>query len=409
MRHLLLLGTTLSLACNLTPDTNGKDGDDTSTPPGGTTVADVQQGEVAADEAVLLEGVVATTGLSGDGKGFFVQDAGGGPWSGIYIYLYGSFDDLQVAPGDVLDIAGTVTEYYDFTEISVTSTYDISKSGTAEVTADAVSCGESDWEQWEGGLIRIDGVEMTSPVNSYGEVETTCGVKIDNMFFDFDGGSGATCASITGALAFSYEEFKLEPRTEADLVDCTEGEPPETATIASLRQDGFVEGAQVVLEGVVATSGLTEDGKGFFVQDAGGGPHTGLYVYLQSGSFSPEPGMVLDITGEITEYYEMLEIKVTGSDITDTGADQTPVASTLSSTPADWEAYEGALVTLPNLGITATADYGEVETSAGINVDDLFFDHGLAAGTTLDSLTGAITYSYSAYKVCPRTAADIVE
>ena len=54
------------------------------------TCADVQQGSLDGSlvdgDIVTLANVIVVSGVASDGKGFYVQDEGGGEWSGMYIY-----------------------------------------------------------------------------------------------------------------------------------------------------------------------------------------------------------------------------------------------------------------------------------------------------------------------------------
>jgi hypothetical protein len=66
-------------------------------------------------------------------------------------------------------------------------------------------------------------------------------------------------------------------------------------------------------------------------------------------------------------------------------------------------------VTLTNVQITSDPDnYGEVTTNYGVTIDDLFYQANMSDGDTYSSVTGVITYSYSAYKLLPRDASDVV-
>ena len=55
----------------------------------------------------------------------------------------------------------------------------------------------------------------------------------------------------------------------------------------------------------------------------------------------------------------------------------------------------------------AEDEYGEVQTSYGVNIDDLFTDS--PAVGTYTSVTGIVNYSYGEFKICPRTADDVVQ
>jgi hypothetical protein len=72
------------------------------------------------------------------------------------------------------------------------------------------------------------------------------------------------------------------------------------------------------------------------------------------------------------------------------------------------ETYEGVLVSLSNLTAqTDPDDFGEWMVEDDVVIDNLFYSVPVAAGGTLDSLTGLLYYSYGAYKVEPRDADDV--
>ncbi len=395
---------------NKTDDTDNGTTDLPDSCQGGTTIADVQQGSHADGDGVTIACAVVTGGLTATGDGFFVQDPGGGAWSGMYIYLYGGMDpdEFDISVGDLVTLEGTVSEWNDLTEISLATSYDLAVIGEYPETVDPVDCGTSDWEPWEGCLISIDGLEMTSWPDSYGQVDTSCGVTFDDLYFTYGGGTGSVCTPVTAPLTYTYEAYRLVPRDELDMASCTDPADADPTTISDLLQSDPADGDYVVVEDVVVTTQNTDDGEMFFVQDEGGGEWSGIAVYLGKDSFDVTVGMVLDISGTLDDYYDLWELKPTS--IEDTGATSTAVATELNATPSDWEVHEGSLITLADVEITSDADsYGEVGTNYGINVNDLFYQANASSGASFGSVTGVLNYNYDAYKLEPRDASDFVE
>jgi len=182
------------------------------------TVEDVQRGVYAEGVIVTVPDVIATSTVATSAGGFFVQDPGGGAYSGVYVYLGTELVDVQ--EGDELTITGAVTEYYDLTEISVTSASDVVKTGSGTVVATSMSSTPSDWEPYEGVLVTLQGLRVTSVPDKYGEADTSFGVTMDDMFFYWDDayGQGDSFTSVTGPLMYTYSAYKLEPRDNADFV-----------------------------------------------------------------------------------------------------------------------------------------------------------------------------------------------
>jgi predicted extracellular nuclease len=180
------------------------------------------------------------------------------------------------------------------------------------------------------------------------------------------------------------------------------------------------EDTVVTITDVVVTSVLDTGEKGFYAQDAGGGEYAGIYIYTGTISAEDIPaitiGSVVTITGTYLEYYDLSEISVSdAADITLTDT-ATPVVTSISETPTDWESYEGVLVSLDYTVefIDAATDaegecltYGACELDNGLLLDDELFDYSATTGDTYAALTGLISYSYSAWRIYPRDASDL--
>lgn len=189
----------------------------TAPEPMAATVASIQAGEVCGP--VTLEGVVATTPAVEDEEGtstFFVQDAGGGSGVGVFT----SDGVATVATGDVLTLSGSADEFYDFTQLYITdSATQLAVTGSgSEPVIESLTEVPSDWEPYEGMLITIPDVDVTSDA-SYGEVETNWSIKLDTLFYEHNAENGAHFSSVTGTVFYNYSEWKIEPRGASDLVE----------------------------------------------------------------------------------------------------------------------------------------------------------------------------------------------
>ena len=193
-------------------DTDADTDSDTDTDVG-TSVSDIQNGGVTG--VVTLVGVVATSEDSNNHV--FIQDAGGGEWSGIDIYLGGV--EVEVARGDELTVTGEVSEYNDNTQILLADAADLAVTGSGSVSADSISSTPSSWENYEGGLVTLEGPTVDA-ANEYGEGATQYGIKVDDLLYKWHEDYGAsTYASVTGLVYYSYGEYKLVPRDAADFVE----------------------------------------------------------------------------------------------------------------------------------------------------------------------------------------------
>ena len=176
------------------------------------------------DEEVRVQGIVTGTGFGGNN--FFIADSGGGPWSGLYVY------DRYCQPnlGDLVQFSGTVSEYYNFTEISSISNFQVLSQNNPLPEASEISTGAlagyATAEPWESVLIRVNNAEVTAVPNTYQEFFVNDGsgdCQIDNAFFEADHAwngihTGLVFSSITGIVDFSYNSYAINPRDAADLL-----------------------------------------------------------------------------------------------------------------------------------------------------------------------------------------------
>jgi len=204
---------------------------DTDTTPEAVTINQIQQGEVASGSNVQLTDVIVTSPVSFDGTGFFAEEPEGGEYSGIYVYNYnGDTDPVSVAVGDVVTVFGAYSEFNDCSEVTIDASSAVTvTSSDAEVPAPvaisdpaSIATGGADAEKYEGVLVAVSGATMTvtTAVDSYGEIVVNDSLRVGSMFLDafLEPAVGDAYTSITGPLHYSFANFKLEPRDDADLV-----------------------------------------------------------------------------------------------------------------------------------------------------------------------------------------------
>lgn len=214
----------------------------TATLPPTDTIYDVQQGVVAAGQTAVVEGVVVT-GVAkladGTGYGVYVQEAGGGQWSGVWAYTATGAESLH--RGQLVNLSGLVQEYdgsaHDWgnsiTEIVVNdgtlALGAIAAAGSdvaepaPEVLALASLAADISAEPWEGALVRIQGALTVADGDlGFGEFSVDDGsgstIRVDDRLFLYGPAyTGDTFTAIQGVLDFSYGAWKIEPRDAADL------------------------------------------------------------------------------------------------------------------------------------------------------------------------------------------------
>lgn len=404
-------------ACNLNPkpvdDTAGSSSDsDTSTTGGGDglSIAEIRAGGAADGDAVTVKGVIVTSPITRNGEGFFIQDPEGGPRSGLYVWYQSGLDPYVVAQGDEVTINGVISEFYDWTELSISGNDAITKTGTGTVPAPIALDASANLDDYESVLVSLNDQTVDS-VDSYNTgMLAPSGIALDDGFQFLDYDCGGHFDSLTGVLFYAYSTYSINPRSDTDLGAYTPG-PSSAGTIADVQQ-GNICGI-VTLTGVVATTDSVVDTKdnsvSFFAQDAGGGLYSGLVIYLKTGGVEVKAGDELTITGSATEFYDLTELNVADkADVQVTGSGS-PAAEVLNEAPADWEPYEGMLLTLKNVTATSDSDqYGAFTSSySGLSIDDELYRFKAVKDDSWSSMTGVLTYSYGAWVLWPRSDTDL--
>lgn len=164
-------------------------------------------------QAVTITGIV--TGVS-SGNGYFVQDGDAG-WTGVYIYDP-SRNPMPLV-GDSVILTGTVAEYYNMTEIKTLTSFQILGSGKDIPVPVEAKTGEVS-EQYEGVLVKVVNAKCINPNLGYGEWAADDGsgqVVVNDFIFKTVPEEGLSY-SVTGVVDFSYEVYKIEPRSADDIV-----------------------------------------------------------------------------------------------------------------------------------------------------------------------------------------------
>jgi len=146
---------------------------------------------------------------------FYIQD-GIGAWNGIVIYPI-----QEVEVGDEITISGLVLEYNNKTEI--TDIIELTIIGTSDLPEPVILCAEelSFLEDYESVLTQIQNVTVSNEDLGYGnwEVEDQSGACIIGGLGDYTYVPVLDdfIYSITGVVDFTFGDFKLEPRDDADI------------------------------------------------------------------------------------------------------------------------------------------------------------------------------------------------
>ncbi len=191
------------------------------------SIYDVQYTDIPGDdntypslmvgETVTVTGIVtATDGVSKH----WIQDAEGA-WNGVYVYSY-DLDSL-LAVGDELTITAEVAEYFGLTELQNVTESHINSSGNALPGPVHVATGAAT-EPYEGVYGQFLVASCTAEANTYGEAmldDGTGDAKTDDVFYDFEPVL-AGIYNVAGVFTYSFDEYKLLPRSMGDIEDITD-------------------------------------------------------------------------------------------------------------------------------------------------------------------------------------------
>ncbi len=215
---------------------------DGSTACGGTTaqepesIFDLQNSETSktcSDEPFVNGGSASFTGVvvtspgmsvsNGNFRGYHLQAPAGRAWSGQQVpwETEGSPPSLNV--GDVLDVSGEWTEYYCLSELKAED-WTLHLPWTGSHHPDAVdpailANGDPAAEAWEGVLVAVEDVKIGS-VDQYGDlILAGSGLRVDNEFVGtFEIQPNASFSSILGVVYYTFDEYRLLPRSLDDLL-----------------------------------------------------------------------------------------------------------------------------------------------------------------------------------------------
>ncbi len=254
MRISILASLGLSLlACRGGGGGNGDDvvGDDA--PPGGSvTIQQVQNDSMPKGTAVELHGVVVTAidafgARTGD---IWVEEVGGGEFSGVKMFGVPLDQLAALVPGDIVDVTNAEKDEFalmaDPTDRTTTElkgaaggTISVVKTGAGSVptpnVVDALAIAALDdagkdieWEKWEGVLITVSNVTQTGAVKGFGSAmpfpedafkfEVNGKLSIESLMTAFPTSAAPEfCyASLTGIGDYFFDHL-LIPRNATDI------------------------------------------------------------------------------------------------------------------------------------------------------------------------------------------------
>ncbi|MCB9718954.1 MAG: hypothetical protein H6712_34235, partial [Myxococcales bacterium] len=159
------------------------------------SVPEIQQGTIAIDTLVLLEGVVVTTPRATREGGepgeqlVFVQDPAGGPWSGLRVHLLSPDPSPMTTVGDAVDLEGIVVERDGYYAVEVEDESEgLVRLGPGVIPPPVVvpvgdlRVDDPDGRAYEGIAVRVEQVRVTDDDPCDGEFVIEDIARVDDRF-----------------------------------------------------------------------------------------------------------------------------------------------------------------------------------------------------------------------------------
>ncbi len=277
------------------------------------------QGEVSASpydgSAVITHGVVTARYAS-----YFAVQDGDGAWNGIWVA-----GGAGPAVGDSVSIRGTVTESdatgHAGNTLLVDALVVIDSSGVALPEAAVVSTASAASEDYEGVLVKVEAAVCTNPHAGPGEWEIDDGsgaCLAGNMGYGFTPILGSAY-DVTGPVAFTYGDFKIEPRDENDVAWVADDSPPAIDNVAVMSDTSVLVtfSEEVDQTSAEASGNYTIDSLGVVGSEMyGGNPDQVLLTVsaMSEGAYTLTVNGVEDLYGnimvEVSEVFEFIDTSI---------------------------------------------------------------------------------------------------
>ena len=390
-----------------------------------TDIYSVQQDATLLGKTVRVIGVVTVSTGIFEPERTFIADPNGGPWSGVAIW--DNTASFYAEEGKKVRVIGIVSDRYGMTEIQVSSYTIFSGSyplpAVEKVKTMDIATGSPTAESYEGVFIQVDSVTVTDNNLGYGEwlVDDGSGAcRIDDdadyLFYEVPA-TGTVVSSITGVLNYSYDNFKLEPRYQSDIVD---SDTSSATNIYTIQQDKSIIGQNVTVTGIVTVATGIFHPERTFIADPNGGPWGGILLWDSTATFHANEGDEVRVQGKVFEDNGLTGIAIESSEIKGHNNPLPPTeminTGDISIGSIKAEIFEGVLAQVndvfvadPNLGNGEwLVDDGSGECRIGNNSDSLVYEFP-STGSPISSIIGIVNYRDDNYKLEPRYRSDIFE
>lgn len=193
----------------------------TAVTPQSKTIYDIQYSTAVNGDSPEKNNFISTSGVvtAKSPYGYFIQD-GQGAWNGIYVDDQDNVGTVTI--GDNVTIKGVVKEDYGQTILNVVQ-LTVNSSGNALPTAEWLPTNSVKQEKYEGVFVKVGNAACTSMPDTYNEWKADDGsgfVKINDQIYLFTPTLNSHY-DITGVVEYSFSEYKVLPRSAADVTAAT--------------------------------------------------------------------------------------------------------------------------------------------------------------------------------------------
>ncbi len=185
-------------------------------PPAYKTLYDIQYTTLPTGDSPLKDSIVTTSGVvtASFASGYFIQD-GLSPWNGLYVF------DNTHSPvlGDSILVVGTVSEYYNYTELKTIANLTTVATGKPVPAPIALNTTTVKDEKYEGMLVNLNNAKCTqnSTAGWWKVLQSADTCEIGKLMFPFPTAVVGTNYDVTGCVNFTFNLFTVEPRNAADI------------------------------------------------------------------------------------------------------------------------------------------------------------------------------------------------
>ncbi len=264
-----------------------------------------------------------------------------------------------------------------------------------------------------------DGTSDPSAQGTWDDITTDATWDTDGSFFVWTSSGNVDLSAYNGNtdvyIAFKYTSISTNPNGcktwELDEISVTEPAAPTVQTIFTIQN---AAGDSPYKDSLVTTYGIVTafNSNGYSIQD-GAGAFTGIWVDDAANAGSVNRGDSVEVSGTVMENFDFTILgNVTAFNVVSQGNPE-PAATTVTTSNANMEDWEGTKITVENSPCTLDNDgFGQWvlnDGSGNILIDDEIYDYPTPVTNNIYWVTGIGWYAFSEFKIQARDANDVLD